>query len=111
MGIVITMLFLLQPVFGWMHHKHFAAKGTMNYKRQVHVWAGRVLLVLGVINGGMGLKLSNNTASGGIAYGVTTGVLTTTYVGIWWSKRVKDAVSVEVVRGGRVAEMTMENKS
>ena len=112
MGIVVTMLFLLQPIFGWMHHKHFAAKGTKNYKRQVHVWAGRVLLVLGVINGGTGLKLSNNTTSGGIAYGVVAGVLTTIYVGIWWwSKRAKDAVRVEVVGGGRAAEMTVKNKS
>lgn len=76
------------PVFGWLHHKHFVAKGTKNYKRHIHVWGGRVLLVLGVITGGTGLKLADNTTGGDIAYGVVAGLVIVAYAGVWfWSKR------------------------
>lgn len=93
-----------------MHHKHFAAKSTKNYKRQVHVWSGRALLVLGVINGGTGLSLSNNTTRGRIAYGIVAGVLTAIYVSIWWwSKKAKEAVSLTVKARG-VSKTTVENK-
>ncbi|KAF2250689.1 hypothetical protein BU26DRAFT_385212, partial [Trematosphaeria pertusa] len=80
LGIVVTILFLLQPVIGWLHHRHFAAKGTKNYKRHVHVWLGRILLVLGVINGGTGLKLSDNTTAGGIVYGIIAGLMALVYL-------------------------------
>lgn len=84
------MLFLFQPFFGWITHRHFAAKGTKDYKRHAHVWLGRILLVLSVINGGTGLKLSDNTTAGGIVYGVIAGLVAIAYVGVWWwSKQVR----------------------
>ena len=40
-----------------------------------HVWWGRIILTLGIINGGLGLMLSGNTVKGKIAYGVIAGVV------------------------------------
>lgn len=40
-----------------------------------HVWWGRTILTLGIINGGLGLMLSGNTVKGEIAYGVVAGVM------------------------------------
>ncbi|KAF2688484.1 hypothetical protein K458DRAFT_277705, partial [Lentithecium fluviatile CBS 122367] len=74
LGIIITILFLLQPIIGWLHHRHFAAKGTKIYKRYIHVWLGRALLVLSVINGGTGLRLADNTTVGEIVYGLVAGL-------------------------------------
>lgn len=71
------------PVMGWLHHKYFVANGTMNWKRQTHVWLGRILLVLGIVNGGTGLKLADNTKAGSIAYGVVAGIMVVVYAGIW----------------------------
>lgn len=35
-----------------------------------HVWWGRIIVTLGIINAGLGLQLSDNTTKGEIAYGV-----------------------------------------
>lgn len=48
-------------------------------RRQVwsyfHIWLGRILITLGIINGGLGLRLANNTKTGEIAYGVVAGII------------------------------------
>jgi len=66
-----------------------------------HLWFGRALIILGVINGGLGLQLSDNTVSGEIAYGVIAGVLFLLYVAV---------VLVSEMRGrGRKLGETGEN--
>ncbi|KAF2183934.1 hypothetical protein K469DRAFT_634599, partial [Zopfia rhizophila CBS 207.26] len=80
LGTVITALFLLQPLFGWLHHRHVLAHGIKNYKRGIHVWLGRILVALGIVNGRTGLKLSDNTTAGGIVYGVVAGLIVVAYV-------------------------------
>jgi len=40
-----------------------------------HIWLGRILITLGIINGGLGLRLANNTKKGEIAYGVIAGFM------------------------------------
>lgn len=106
-GIVVTILFLLEPIIGWLHHRHFLAKGTKNYKRQVHVWLGRLLLVLGATTGGTGLKLADNTTGGGIAYGIIAAIVVVIYIGVWfWSKRQQKAETEKnEARDNAVVEM------
>lgn len=84
LGIVITALFLLEPLTGWLHHRHFVAAGSKNYKRHIHVWMGRILFVLSVINGGTGFSLAKNSTTGSIVYGVIAGVMVVTYLLVWW---------------------------
>lgn len=51
-----------------------------------HLWLGRILIVLGMINGGLGLRLASNTPfetngqAKAIAYGVGAGVMFLLYV-------------------------------
>lgn len=45
-----------------------------------HVWLGRVVITLGMINGGLGLRLASDTRSGEIAYGVIAAVVWLIYV-------------------------------
>jgi len=63
-----------QPILGFMHHLMF----KKHHRRQIwsygHLWVGRIFITLGIINGGLGLKLANNTRSGEIAYGVVAAI-------------------------------------
>ena len=47
-----------------------------------HVWVGRTVLLLGIINGGFGLQAAENSVGGEIAYAVVAGVSFLAYVGI-----------------------------
>jgi hypothetical protein len=52
----------------------------------MHIWGGRVLLLLGLINGITGVQLSKNKSPAYIAYGVIAGVFLVAYVGIVYLK-------------------------
>lgn len=55
---------LLQPFLAAVHHWMFIRKKTRTPLAPVHVWLGRILIVLGMVNGGLGLKLADNTHGG-----------------------------------------------
>lgn len=49
----------------------------------VHIWLGRLLITLGIINGGLGLLLAENTTRGAyIAYGVISAIIWLAYIAI-----------------------------
>jgi len=72
-GIVVVGCLLLQPVTGLVHHLLYKRRGKPNAATYPHVWWGRAIITLGIINGGFGLQLSSNTTKGEIAYGVVAG--------------------------------------
>lgn len=45
-----------------------------------HLWLGRIIITLGIINGGLGLNLADNTTSGKIAYAVVAAVMFSAFV-------------------------------
>lgn len=45
-----------------------------------HLWLGRIIITLGIINGGLGLNLANNTTRGKIAYGIFAAVMFSAFV-------------------------------
>jgi hypothetical protein len=45
------------------------------------MWYGRILIILAIVNGGLGLKLANNTPNGIIAYSVVSAVIFVAYAG------------------------------
>jgi hypothetical protein len=80
-GIVLFCLLFFQPILGWMHHIQFK-----KYKRRTiwsygHLWLGRTLIPLGMINGGLGMLLATQTGyfvptrGQMIAYGVVAGIM------------------------------------
>ena len=79
--IVIGLLFF-QPFLGLAHHHVYVRSQRRTFWAQAHTWFGRGLIVLGVINGGLGMQLTGNTTKGEIAYGVIAGVVLVIYVGI-----------------------------
>lgn len=92
LGTIIIALLLLQPVLGYVHHRLYIVhrKGGRTAWGVAHVWYGRLLIVLAVINGGLGLQLSDNTIKGEIAYGVVAGVMFLLYLAVlgvaYWRK-------------------------
>ncbi|KAK5663704.1 hypothetical protein OQA88_4135 [Cercophora sp. LCS_1] len=69
-GAVVVVLLAVQPVLGWIHHQYFVRNGKRGVVSYAHIWWGRILLALGVINGGLGLQLTEQRNSLVIAYGV-----------------------------------------
>lgn len=81
----------LQPILGWLHHAHYVKHQTQGVYSYVHVWFGRLLMIIGVINGGLGLKLASSGNAYIIAYSVVAGVAFALYaaVALIWGLRKK----------------------
>lgn len=79
-GIVVVSLLLLQPFLGVIHHYRFVRTSRRTLWATAHVWLGRALITLGIINGGLGLQLADNTRAGEIVYGVVAALVALVYV-------------------------------
>ncbi|PKY00176.1 CBD9-like protein [Aspergillus campestris IBT 28561] len=85
--VVIALLVLFQPAMGLLQHMHFRRTGGKSPFAYAHRWLGRVLIILGIINGGLGLRLagigSPGTPKGAmIAYSVIAGIVGLTYLAV-----------------------------
>lgn len=79
-GTTVIGLLILQPVLGYVHHLIYVKEHRRTFWIYGHIWYGRALIILAVINGGLGLQLSDNTVKGEIAYGVIAGVMFLLYL-------------------------------
>ncbi|KAL2833543.1 hypothetical protein BJY01DRAFT_259869 [Aspergillus pseudoustus] len=82
LGTVVVVFLLIQPCIGFWHHYKFKKTQSKGWWTHVHIWVGRLFLLLGIINGGTGLKLADNTTGGIIAYAVVAGVFGVAYIAI-----------------------------
>lgn len=92
LGVAIIVLFFLQIPMGYIHHVNFVATGKRGLWSYAHIWNGRTVMVLGVVNGGLGLNFAgikdpNEQFSGGlvdkkwvIAYSVVAGIVGFVYI-------------------------------
>ena len=105
------MLLFFQPLFGVLHHRVFVSERRKSIWTLIHVWYGRVVIALGIINGGTGLSLAADTGNqlpsmirkGKIAYGVLAGVMVVLYVAVVlmaWVRRPKTGMGDVPLRGG-----------
>jgi len=96
LGTVVVVALLLQPAFGYLHHLRYVKTQKKNAWTHLHVWYGRVLIVFGIINGGLGLRLARDTPAysmaGTIVYAVFAGVFGGFFFGL---------VVCVVMRGGK----------
>ncbi|CAH0044379.1 unnamed protein product [Clonostachys solani] len=61
LGLIVVILLSFQPVLGYLHHRYFAKHQSIGLVGHIHIWYGRALMVLGVVNGGLGLQLAGQT--------------------------------------------------
>ncbi|KAI1806681.1 hypothetical protein F4811DRAFT_120721 [Daldinia bambusicola] len=69
-GIILLVLMFIQPWLGFIHHAKFKRLRRRTFFSHAHLWLGRVAITLGIINGGLGLKLANASQELVIAYSV-----------------------------------------
>ncbi|EXJ61085.1 hypothetical protein A1O7_05238 [Cladophialophora yegresii CBS 114405] len=100
LGVAILALALFQPIFGGIHHsiykkrarnvhsgKHTKPPGR-TVPGHIHLWLGRSLIVLGMINGGLGIRLASfspfqtnaTSTKVKIAYGVVAATMFLLYL-------------------------------
>ena len=74
----------------------FSARNKSEVVAMYHIWMGRALITLGMINGGLGLLLSGNATRGEeIAYGVVAAVI--------WVSWIAVVVGVPAKRGKEIS--------
>ncbi|KAF7182949.1 hypothetical protein CNMCM7691_002693 [Aspergillus felis] len=83
--VVVGLLVLFQPLMGLLQHMHFRRTDGKSVFAYIHRWLGRVLIALGIINGGLGFLLTKNSGKGAskgaiIAYSVVAGVVGLAYI-------------------------------
>lgn len=85
-GIVVIGGVLLQPVTGLVHHLSYKRYGSPNAATYTHLWWGRAIITLAIINGGLGVQLAApylaNLKTGEIIYGVVAGVMWLIWVAV-----------------------------
>ena len=94
-GILVIGFLYLQPVLAFIHHEIYKKTHKRTIWAISHVWWGRIMVTLGIINGGLGLQLSGNTTKGEIAYGVIAGIVWL----VWVAVAVMSHLSTRGTRG------------
>lgn len=70
----------VQPVLGWIHHRNY-----LKYQRRTtisygHMWYGKGIMIVGIVNGGIGLQLSGASTGVVAAYVVLSILVSAIYV-------------------------------
>jgi hypothetical protein len=85
-GLVCVALLFLQPFLGFIHHFAYKKYSRRVFWSYAHIWIGRFVITLGIVNGGLGLQLSQRIGFNPpsqtviIAYAVVAGVMWLLYI-------------------------------
>lgn len=59
-----------QPALGWLHHRNYVKYQRRTTVSVVHIWYGRGIMIVGIVNGGIGMQLSGASTGLIITYAV-----------------------------------------
>ncbi|TLS27786.1 hypothetical protein PpBr36_00761 [Pyricularia pennisetigena] len=79
LGTVVCCLLLIQPALGYAHHRHYVKhqrRGAISY---LHIIYGQMLMLLGLINGGLGLELVGVSNPIIVAYAIVSAFVFVVY--------------------------------
>ncbi|OJJ77034.1 hypothetical protein ASPBRDRAFT_36219 [Aspergillus brasiliensis CBS 101740] len=83
--IVVGVLVLFQPGMGWLQHRGYLRTGGRTVWGVAHQWVGRGVIVVGVVNGGVGIhvarKMGMAPVGAVVGYAVVAGVVGGVYLG------------------------------
>jgi hypothetical protein len=74
-GIVVFIALFFQPLLGFIHHAKFKKLGRRQIWSYLHLFNGRIMITLGIINGGLGLYLAGASKGLKTAYAVVAAVM------------------------------------
>ncbi|KAK4183142.1 hypothetical protein QBC35DRAFT_508604 [Podospora australis] len=94
-GLTLFVLFLIQPIIGFLHHRRFKKIQRRQIWSYLHLFNGRIGITLGIVNGGLGLNIAGATAERKKVYTIVAAVM--------WTLWMVTAVVAEVrrIRKGR----------
>ncbi|OJD17035.1 hypothetical protein AJ78_02830 [Emergomyces pasteurianus Ep9510] len=104
--VVIGWLVLCQPLLGYWHHRNYVRTQGPSVMGRVHRWVGRSMLVLGIVNGGLGFRFSGIgketvPKAGVIVYAIIAGIMGAAYVLIsTWGTLQKKKKKQQRIRSG-----------
>lgn len=78
-GILLFCLLSFQAPLGYIHHAAYKQRHTRTIWSHLHLWIGRSSVLLGIVNGGLGFRLSNHSRTGSIIYGVFASLMGIAY--------------------------------
>lgn len=58
----------IQPIIGVVHHRGYKKTQSRSLFSYAHIWYGRSVMVLGIVNGGLGLQLAGTEGAMKQAY-------------------------------------------
>lgn len=79
--VVVAVLVLFQPAMGLYQHMYYRRTGGRSTFGYAHRWLGRSMMILGIINGGLGFMISGSSDSY-TPYGVVAGIIFLIYVAV-----------------------------
>jgi len=86
--VAISALVAFQPIMGLVHHLHYRKHKTKTLFAYLHRWLGRLCIILGIINGGLGFMYAGGLGDPSvptgvvIMYSVVSGVSLATYISV-----------------------------
>ncbi|KAK0744859.1 hypothetical protein B0T21DRAFT_407933 [Apiosordaria backusii] len=81
-GLLLLALLLLQPLLGVLHHLQFRKLARRQIWSYLHLFNGRVGIALGIINGGLGLHLSQASNQKKTAYAIVASIIGAIWIGV-----------------------------
>lgn len=107
--IVVASLVLFQPAMGIYQHLYYHKTGGRSMFGVAHRWLGRSMIILGIVNGGLGWHMSG-TASAYVPYAVVAVIVFLIYISVlifaWYkSGKPRDAEN-EKTRSDQGYEMS-----
>jgi hypothetical protein len=80
LGTVAVALMGIQPILGWLHHQYYLKHTQRGLISHAHIWYGRALMLMGIVNGGLGIELAEGGTDITVAYCVLAAVFVIVYV-------------------------------
>ena len=80
-GMLLLAVLFFMPFLGAIHHKVYQTVQKRTWWTYGHIFTGRAAVVLGMVNGGLGLQLAGARNSYTIVYGVFAGLMGVLYIG------------------------------
>lgn len=110
-GIVVLLLIIFQPLLGALHHRNFKRYLRRTVPSHLHLWNGRIVIILGIVNGGLGLQIAGASDTMKLAYTIVAAVLGGAWIILSLFgevRRVKGKDAFGRERGNQTRNMNME---
>jgi hypothetical protein len=104
-GLLLLAVMLLMPFLGWLHHKFYQRIRGRTWASYAHIFTGRAGVLLGMVNGGLGLSLADADDNYIIIYSVIAGLIGVAYIAAMVFGEIKRARNPEVAEVGRDARL------